>query len=242
MDHPAEDTEWNDILRKHGIIPEKPPDRSKELEDALAQAQQIIHDNRLQGKDLDELDELEDEEDADFLDSYRQKRLGELAMLRTSLVYNQVYPVQKPDYAKEVTEESSKAFVFVLLTSSAGTNTESKLMEEIWRELAPRFGDVKFCQMRANLCIEGYPDKNTPTVLVYRDGDIKRQIVTLRELRGDKTNSRDMEHVLVGIGAVKRDDSRLTKDAAEESRPRNGIRDSTTRNTASTGDSDSDWD
>jgi hypothetical protein len=37
------------------------------------------------------------------------------------------------------------------------------------------------------LCIEGYPDKNTPTVLVYKDGDIKKQIVTLRELNGPRT-------------------------------------------------------
>ncbi|KAF2150441.1 phosducin family protein [Myriangium duriaei CBS 260.36] len=239
VDHPNEDTEWNDILRKHGVIPEKPPDRSKELEEALVQAQQIIHDNRLEGKDLDELDELEDEEDADFLDSYRQKRMDELAALRTSSVYNQVYPVQKPEYAKEVTEESSKAYVFVLLTSSAGANTESKLMVEIWRELATRFGDIKFCQMQANLCIEGYPDRNTPTILVYKDGDIKRQIVTLRELRGDKTTFRDMEKLLVGVGAVKVLDTRLTKDVDEEPRKTNGIRDSSRK---VGDDSDSDWD
>ena len=62
-------------------------------------------------------------------------------------------------------------------------------MIEIWRELAKRFGDVKFCQIRADLCIEGYPEKNTPTVLVYKDGDIKKQLVTLRELRGPQTKA-----------------------------------------------------
>jgi hypothetical protein len=64
-----------------------------------------------------------------------------------------------------------------------------RLLIDIWRELAQRFGDVKFCQMRADLCIEGYPDKNTPTVLVYKDGDIKKQLVTLRELRGTQTKA-----------------------------------------------------
>jgi hypothetical protein len=78
--------------------------------------------------------------------------------------------------------------VLVLLTSSTGTNTESRVMIEHWRELAKRFGDVKFCQMRADLCIEGYPDKNTPTVLIYKDGDIKRQIVTLMQLSGPRTS------------------------------------------------------
>ena len=100
-----------------------------------------------------------------------------------------MYHLQKPDYSKDVTEASKKAHVLVLLTSSQGTNVESRVMIELWRELAPRFGDVKFCQMRADLCIEGYPEKNTPTVLIYKDGDIKKQLVTLRELRGTHTNA-----------------------------------------------------
>jgi hypothetical protein len=69
-------------------------------------------------------------------------------------------------------------------------------MIDIWRELATRFGDVKFCQIRADLCIEGYPDKNTPTVLIYKDGDIKKQLVTLRELGGVRTNTRGTFTVL----------------------------------------------
>lgn len=113
--------------------------------------------------------------------------MQELSTISAASIYNEVYHLQKPDYSRDVTEASQKSFVFVLLTSSQGTNAESRVLIEIWRDLARRFGDVKFCQMRAELCIEGYPDRNTPTVLVYKDGDIKRQIVTLRELAGAKT-------------------------------------------------------
>jgi hypothetical protein len=60
---------------------------------------------------------------------------------------------------------------------------------ECWRELARKFGEIKFCQIQGDLCIEGYPDRNCPTVLVYKDGDVRRQIVTLRELRGDQTRT-----------------------------------------------------
>ena len=123
----------------------------------------------------------------------RKKRLEELSTITNTSVYNQVYHLQKPDYARDVTEASSKAYVFVLLTSSQGTNTESRVMIEIWRELAQKFGDVKFCQMRADLCIEGYPDRNTPTILVYKDQDIKKQIVTLRELSGVRTTIGGMQ-------------------------------------------------
>jgi hypothetical protein len=122
--------------------------------------------------------------------------MAELNTITTASIYNQVYHVQKPDYSRDVTEVSHKAHVLVLLTSSEGTNVESSVLIEIWRELARKFGDVKFCQMRADLCIEGYPDKNTPTVLVYRDGDIKRQLVTLRELGGVRTETQGESSVV----------------------------------------------
>jgi len=44
--------------------------------------------------------------------------------------------------------------------------------------------------MKADMCIEGYPERNTPTILVYRDGDIKKQIVTLKELAGERTSTK----------------------------------------------------
>ena len=61
----------NDILRKHKIIPEKPPSPSGVIEEALIEARRLAHENRLEDKDLDELNELEDEEDDEFLQQYR---------------------------------------------------------------------------------------------------------------------------------------------------------------------------
>ena len=211
------------------------------IEEALTEARRLAHENRLEGKDLDELAELEDEEDDEFLDQYRQKRLNELSTLQNKSVYNQVYPLQKPDYSREVTEASKESFVLVLLTSSSGMNIESQLMVELWRELARKYGDVKFCQVRADLCIEGYPDRNTPTVLVYRDTEIRRQIVTLKELDGPNTSMEDVEKVLLGVGAIKYGDVRLKKSEREEDAPRvnGGIRQS---ERGRDDDKDSDWD
>lgn len=110
-----------------------------------------------------------------------------MSRVQKTSIHNQVYPLQKPDYAKDVTEASSKYFVLVNLTSSSVNNIESQLLTELWRQLAMKYGDIKFCEIRADMCIEGYPDRNTPTILAYKDGDIKRQLVTLRELRGPKT-------------------------------------------------------
>ncbi|KAL5114934.1 Proteolipid protein 2 [Pleosporales sp. CAS-2024a] len=238
VDDPNADTEWNDILRKHGVIPEKPPSPTPMIQEALEEARRLAHENRLEGKHLGELDELEDDEDEDFLESYRHKRMAELAATTAASVYNQVYHLQKPDYSRDVTDASQKAFVLVLLTSSQGTNTESRLAMEIWSELAARFGDVKFCQMRANLCIEGYPDRNTPTVLVYKDGDIKRQIVTLRELAGLRTKAHDVERLLVDLGAVQSGDQRLQKRQDADQDTTSKIKQGKTIGD----DEDSDWD
>lgn len=61
----------NDILRKHGVIPEKPPSPTPLIQEALSEARKQAHENRLEEKDLDELNDLEDEEDEAFLNKYR---------------------------------------------------------------------------------------------------------------------------------------------------------------------------
>lgn len=187
--------------------------------------------------DLDELHDLEDEEDDKFLQKYRQQRLAELSSLQKTSVHGQVYPLQKPDYARDVTEASSKGFVLVHLASSLGSNVESRVLTELWILLAQTYGDIKFCSIRGDLCIEGYPEKNTPTILVYRDGDIKRQIITLAELNGPRTNLADLEGLLLDLGAVKQNDVRLKKrEDDDESTRQRGPR------TASVEDDDDDWD
>lgn len=216
VDNPNADTEWNDILRAHKIIPEKPPSPTPIIQEAAREAQQRAHENRLEDKDLDELHDLEDEEDDAFIEKYRQKRLAELSTLQKTSVHGQVYPLQKPDYARDVTEASSRSFVLVHLTSSLGTNIESRLLTELWRELARKYGDIKFCEMRADLCIEGYPERNTPTVLVYKDGNIRRQIITLAELNGPRTSIADLERMLVDLGAIEQNDVRRRRNGSDE--------------------------
>lgn len=94
IDNPNADTEWfvslissaskslsfadpnvyiyrNDILRKHGVIPEKPPSPTPIIQEAIEEARKKAHENRLEDKDLDELDALEDDEDEAFLEHYR---------------------------------------------------------------------------------------------------------------------------------------------------------------------------
>ncbi|KAI5294937.1 hypothetical protein KEM52_002816 [Ascosphaera acerosa] len=285
VDDPNADTEWyvlvifqagwqcgqrlisrsrNDILRKHGIIPEKPPSPIPMIQEALIEAERKAYENRLEDKDLDELDALEDEEDEAFLDSYRQKRMAEMSLLQKASVHGQVYPLQKADYAREVTEASSQYHVLVNMTSSFSNNVESSLLDDLWRQLAAKYGDIKFCQIRADLCIEGYPERNCPTILAYKDGDIRRQVVTLGSLRGVRTKLQgesdcplqhdgrsalrrseghewlmpvtDLEQMLVELGAVDKNDMRLRqRDTGDDDLDHGGHK-------PDESDDDDDWD
>ncbi|KAF3921474.1 phosducin [Orbilia brochopaga] len=238
VDNPNADTEWNDILRKHGIIPERPPSPTKEIEKALTEAARLAHENRLEGKTLEELSDLEDEEDEEFLASYRQRRLAELSTLAHNSPHGSVYPLQKPDYARDVTEASNACFVLVHLASASRANVESMLLTNIWREVARKYPDIKFCEMRGDLAIEGYPERNCPTVLVYKDTEIKRQIVTLKTMGGEKCSITDIEQLLVEIGAVKMNDFRLIRKQDKEER-QSSIKTSTKK---AADDDDDDWD
>jgi len=99
-------------------------------------------------------------------------------------VHGRVYHLQKPDYSRDVTEASKESAVLVNMTSS---NAESRLLSVLWRQAAEKFADIKFCEIAAGMCIEGYPDVNCPTILVYKNEDIAEQIVRLGGLRGMDT-------------------------------------------------------
>ncbi|KAK6859879.1 Phosducin family protein [Apiospora arundinis] len=222
IDDPNADTEWNEILRKHGVIPEKPPSPTPMIEEAMIEGRRIAHENRLEGKDLDELDELEDLEDDAFLEAYKQQRMQELNALTKKAVHGTVYPVSKPEYQRAVTEASNNGPVFVNLTSSMGTNVESRVLSELWKQAAKEYGDVKFCEIQADKAIENYPDRNCPTILVYKNGDIVKQIVTLMTVGGVRMSMLEVDDLLVAVGAVGEKDMRVIKrkreaeDAKEE--------------------------
>lgn len=240
----------NDILRKHGIIPEKPPSPTPLIEEAILEARRLAHENRLEGKDLSDLSDLEDDEDEAFLEQYRQRRLRELAEQQKKAVHGSVYPVSKPEYQREITDASRESGpVLVHLASGSAGNVESRVLAQLWRQAAREYGEVKFCEMRADSAIEGYPERNCPTILVYDKGDIVKQVVTLATMRGAKTSMLDLDKLLVEVGAVKENDMRVLKRRreAEDAEEEGGGAGASRRGAAGPGrakrdDDDDDWD
>ncbi|CAN6648700.1 phosducin-like protein 2 [Trichomonascus vanleenenianus] len=222
--NPDEDTEWNDILRAHGVIPEKPPSPTAELEQAFEEAVQKAHENRLEGKSLDELDELEEEglEDEDFVAMYRAKRMAELKEMAGRERFGRVYHISKPEYKEEITDASQNG-VYVIVHLSYPGILQSKLLSGLYEVIAPKFKDIKFVEIDARQVNDKYPQENCPTILIYKDTDVLKQYVTLSTIGGNSTNIKDLERLLVTIGAVPSTDPRLTVNQEEEEGSR-GIR------------------
>ena len=217
------------------------------IEEAILEGRRLAHENRLEGKDLDELDELEDDEDEAFLEEYRKKRIAELSTIEKKAIHGSVYPISKPEYQREVTDASKNGPVFVNLISSMGTNVESRVLSELWKQAAQEYGDIKFCEIRASQAIENYPERNTPTVLVYKNGDIVKQLVTLATIGGVRANMQNIDDMLVEVGAVADSDIRVAKrrraaEDAEEERLAGKTIKTGTAGRSRGDDSDSDWD
>lgn len=161
-------------------------------------------------------------------------------------VHGSVYPISKPDYSREVTDASNNGPVLVNLTSALGTNVESRVLSELWRKAAAEFGEVKFCEIRGDMAIEGYPDRNCPTILVYDKGDIVKQVVTLMTLGGVRIGMPEIDKLLIEVGAIRDNDMRVMKrrrdmdDREEERREKGGIRGS--KKASVEDDDDDDWD
>lgn len=223
--NPNEDTEWNDILRAHGVIPEKPPSPTAQLEEAMEEAIQKAHDNRLEDKSLDELDELDEDglEDEEFIAMYKQKRMAEIRDMASREKFGSVYYISKPEYTKQVTD-ASKDNVYVFLHISYTGIQTCKLLSGLFSRLAPKFKDLKFVQIDARQINEQYPPENCPTILIYNNGDVVKQIVTLDTIGGNSTSIKDMENLIVTVGAVPHTDRRLLinrdgEDDEEEQQP-----------------------
>lgn len=116
-----ESTEWDDILKKKGIIPEKTPEEEAEehLKNIVEETVESYdpHEN----KDIDTLDEELEDADSDeerILESYRQKRLEQMRTEAMKVKYGPgVKSISAPDWKAEVTEASDGVHVIVHLVS-----------------------------------------------------------------------------------------------------------------------------
>ncbi|KAK0181860.1 hypothetical protein PV327_000047 [Microctonus hyperodae] len=206
MQNPNEDTQWNDILRAKGIIPEKAKEKEiteneiiNLLENTIDQRTGNVT-NNLEDKSLDELDELEDEEDEKVLEEYRKKRIAEMKILASKAKYGDVREISAQDYVSEVNNAGEDVWVILHLYKTG--IPLCTLINQYLSSLARKFPTTKFLKSFSTTCIPNWPDKNLPTLFIYHNGNMVKQIIGPIELRGMKLTEPELEWMLGQTEAI----------------------------------------
>ena len=134
-----------------------------------------------------------------------------------------------------------------------GSIPQSKLLAAVLIDFAKKYPMVKILKIPGDQCIEGYPDKLMPTLLVYGPKEFRTQIVGLTELGGNNTRvsgmmafhnqllTTDLERYAESIGALSKAQLRVFKDKDEDEEypeERNRMR----KSVVTKNDEDDEWD
>lgn len=207
MQNPNEDTEWNDALRRHGILPQK---EGEVTEDQLITMVEETVQRKTTGLNvvkayedmtLDELEELEDEEDERVLLQYRQQRIAEIQKVQQASKFGDVREISAQDYVDEV-NKAGKGIWVVLHLYKSGIRL-CTLVNQYLSQLAKKFPCTKFLKSVSTTCIPNYPDKHLPTIFVYFEEDMKKQFVGPLVYGGMNLKVDELEWMLAEAGAVK---------------------------------------
>ncbi|EGC33648.1 hypothetical protein DICPUDRAFT_154292 [Dictyostelium purpureum] len=200
-------TEWEDIQIKLGNM-EAPPKQltEDELFDLIQEAAEMAADaeknEKLENASLEQLKEMEDDEDEETLEQLRKKRIAQMKADAEKNKFGELYHISEPAYKSEVTDQRGIMVVVHLFKQGI---PQCQLINQHLDILSKKFKATKFVKIRSEEAIHNYPDKNLPTILVYFNGDIVGQIITLKATGGDSTTVDDIEWQLKKAHAIKSD-------------------------------------
>ncbi|PFH52494.1 hypothetical protein AMATHDRAFT_74277 [Amanita thiersii Skay4041] len=201
------DTEFNDALRKHGILPPRVPEPrtpSPPLSPTL--------DDLLEDLPIPEIHKLKDnavnDQDERAIDSHLRQRFLEEKARQQRARFGRVYPIGRDDYTREVTDASKenapddveeKGTGVVCFLYKDGIPRSDHAFQHV-RTLATRHPSTKFVSIVGDKCIPNLPDSRIPMFIVYRKGDIRNQIVAWGSDKERRIE--ELEALLVVAGAV----------------------------------------
>jgi hypothetical protein len=146
-----------------------------------------------------------------MFEDYRRKRLAEMQQAEKRGRFGSMEPLAREDFVREVTEGSKAAppgeeeddlddSDDEAPKKSRGTGVVVFLFQDsiplsqhfrpLLNQIAAAHPETKFLAIPAQLCIPNYPDKNVPTLLIYRGGEMMGQVVAGAGLKGMKTTAR----------------------------------------------------
>jgi hypothetical protein len=194
-----ETTEWEDAQRKFGnwkpLEEEEEEEEEEREKDDLREIQASVP-AKTNGSDEDEDESDEDEDDEAFMKSYREKRISELKQESEFFNNNNnnkkddgatlktVRLITREEWTREVTKLSRTNPVLVLLTRE--NNADCYPLERVVEDLAYKYraSETKFRRAEARDIIPNYPERNVPTIILYRNGDVVENIVGIEQFGG----------------------------------------------------------
>ena len=209
----GETTVWDDVQRRFGNKPPLPekfvprayaPEEDRGLRAAVerdGRAGGVAHVDAAGGTDA--LEAMEDEDafaDDGFLEEYRRKRLEEMKTAAAIPRFGAVVEITRDSFMAHVTDPSSEHYVLVLLHRP--NCPECELLSVAYGELARKHPFTKFTSIPGKECIPGYPDRNMPTLLVYRNRDPVRTFMGLGHYGGRHMTPEGLELALNECGRV----------------------------------------
>ncbi|WOO80925.1 Viral IAP-associated factor [Vanrija pseudolonga] len=237
MVNPNEDSEFNDALRAHGILPPKPPSRPPSPD-----IPHITHADAVRAiastADADQLGNLLeadniDSDDERMFEDYRRRRIAEMRAEEKRGRFGSLEPLAREDFVREVTEgsklnadgkvepeepapgsddEEDNKPALLRARKLKGTGVVvflfkdsiplSQHLRPLLAQLAAAHPETKFLSIPATMCIPNYPDKNVPTLLIYRNGDMVGNLIAGAGMNGLKTTVRELEALLIRYTAI----------------------------------------
>ena len=110
--------------------------------------------------------------------------------------------ISKPDWNKEVNEAGKDISVVLHLFNDAVP--ACRVVSARMAELSAKFKATKFLKIVSTQAIPDYPDRNLPTILIYRNGDPTTQWVGshIQKLGGVNITAEILEWHLSRVGAL----------------------------------------
>ncbi|KAI0956720.1 hypothetical protein AcW1_005333 [Taiwanofungus camphoratus] len=202
--NPNEDTEFNDALRKHGILPPREPTSPSPSPPPSPTLEEALKD--LTPSELRELGEDVGDDDTErMIEMYRRQRIAELHR-QENAKFGRIYPIGRDDYTREVTDASKvnedgktegRGTGVVCFLYKDGIPRSDRVFEHV-RILAQRHPDTKFVSIVGDKCIPNLPDTRIPMFIIYRNGEVRNQIVSW----GADRERRIEEAILIFAGAI----------------------------------------
>lgn len=203
----ADTTEWEDIHSKHKtegyeyVKDIKTRQRKQRNEDWV----NVHHDDSRAVKDLEEEEEelaakaaaedsddsFDDDDDDEILRRMREKRMAQLKEKKQKERYGTVQYIHRSEYVKEVTEASKTCPVVLHLYQDYIPDCE--IMARALNEVALRKRAVKMLKIKATDCIENFPDRSCPCLIIYNGGKMTHKFEGLNRFGGKKMTPDDLE-------------------------------------------------